>query len=52
LDAAQQERWQVAEERKRMIDAALDAAAGQGPNERVRTVNSVGLRSEPTAQAR
>src|SRR5436309_11459913 len=28
LDAAQQERWQVANERKRMIDAALDAAAG------------------------
>jgi len=28
LDAAQQERWQVANERKRMIDAALAAAAG------------------------
>ena len=32
LDPAQQERWQVAPERKRMIDAALDAAAGKrGP---------------------
>ncbi len=28
LDPVQQERWQVANERKRMIDAALDAAAG------------------------
>ena len=27
LDAVQQARWQVASERKRMIDAALDAAA-------------------------
>jgi hypothetical protein len=27
LDTAQQERWQVASERKRIIDAALDAAA-------------------------
>ena len=28
LDASQQERWQVASERKRMIDSALDGAAG------------------------
>jgi hypothetical protein len=30
LDATQQARWQVAGERKRMIDAALNAAARKG----------------------
>jgi len=29
LDEVQQERWQVASERKKIIDAALDAAAAK-----------------------